>query len=158
MKIAPAGEILGLNAVLLGKPHLFSAEVTEPSRVSFVPRQDFLTLLRKSIEASGHVIEQLSANYYDAQRELRTLNLASNVNERIARLLVGWVEESDERADEEVWVDMDLSHEQIAQMVGASRETVSRTLSAMPRGGIIEVKGRVLRIPSVSRLREVAGL
>lgn len=157
-KIARAGELLGLNAVILGRPYLLSAEVTEPSRVSYVRREDFMAFLRKSPEAANHVIEQLSTNYYDAQREVRTLNLASNASERVARLLLGWVEDSEERANDEVWINMDLTQEQVAQMLGATRETVSRVISTMARQGIIEIKGHVLRIPSVSRLRDFAKL
>jgi CRP-like cAMP-binding protein len=157
-KIARAGELLGLNAVILGRPYLVSAEVTEPSRVSHVRGEDFMAFLRKSPEAANHVIKQLSTNYYDAEREVRTLNLASNAGERVARLLLGWVEESEERADDEVWINMDLTQEQVAQMLGASRETVSRVTSTMARQGIIEIKGHVLRIPSVSRLRDFARL
>ena len=64
-KIVSAGEMLGLNAVILGKPYLLSAEAMEPSRVSYVLREDFLNFLKKSADASRQVIEQLSANYYD---------------------------------------------------------------------------------------------
>ncbi len=156
-KIAGAGELLGLNAVILGKPYLLSAEAMEPSRVSYVLREDFLDFLKKSADASRQVIEQLSANCYDSQRDLRTLNLSSSIREKLARLLVSWVE-SGNHPNEQVWLDMDLTHEQIGQMIGASRETVSRTMSALSGIGVIVVKGHVLEIPSMTRLRELARL
>ncbi len=86
------------------------------------------------------------------------LNLTSNAGERVARLLLGWAEDSDEGGGDEVWLNMDITHEQIAQMLGASRETVSRVISTLARNGLIEVKGHVLRIPSVPRLRAFARL
>jgi CRP/FNR family transcriptional regulator len=156
-KIAGAGELLGLNAVILGKPYLLSAEAMEPSRVSYVLREDFLDFLKKSADASRQVIEQLSANCYDSQRDLRTLNLSSSIREKLARLLVSWLE-SGNHPNEQVWLDMDLTHEQIGQMIGASRETVSRTMSALSGIGVIVVKGHVLEIPSMTRLRELARL
>jgi CRP/FNR family transcriptional regulator, cyclic AMP receptor protein len=156
-KIANAGEMLGLNAVILGKPYLLSAEAMEPSRVSYVLREDFLNFLKKSPDASRHVIGQLSANFYDSQRDLRTLTLSSSIREKLARLLVSWVEAGD-HANEQVWLNMDLTHEQIGQMIGASRETVSRTMSALSGIGAIIVKGHVLEIPSMARLRELAKL
>jgi len=156
-KIAHSGELLGLNALILGKPYLFSAKVTEPSRVAYVRRNEFLKFLEKSTETATLVIDQLSANYYDAQRELHTLSLACNTVERMTRLLVGWIEESGAKGDE-AWVEMNLTHDEIAQMIGASRETVSRVLARLGRSGVIEVKGHVLRIPSVSRLRQFAAL
>jgi CRP/FNR family transcriptional regulator len=156
-KIVNAGELLGLNAVILGKPYLLSAEAMEPSRVSYVLREDFLNFLKKSPDASKQVIEQLSANYYDSQRDVRTLNLSSSIREKFTRLLVSWVEAGD-HTSEQVWLNMDLTHEQIGQMIGASRETVSRTISALSAIGVIVVKGHVLEIPSMRRLRELAKL
>lgn len=158
IKIAESGEFLGLNAVILGKPYLFSAKVMEPSRVAFVRRDEFLEFLDQSPAAASLVMHQLSANYYDAQKELRSLNLTSNTAQRIARLLVGWIGESNVNGDDEVWVKMDLTHDEIAQMIGSSRETVSRILSRLTRTGVIEGKGHVLRVPSVARLRQLAGL
>jgi CRP/FNR family transcriptional regulator len=156
-KIASAGEMLGLNAIILGKPYLLSAEAMEPSRVSYVLRPDFLNFLKKSPDASKQVIEQLSANYYDSQRDVRTLYLSSSIREKLARLLVSWVESGD-HPNEQVWLNIDLTHEQIGQMIGASRETVSRTMSALSEAGVIVVKGHVLEIPSMERLRELAKL
>jgi CRP-like cAMP-binding protein len=129
----------------------------EPSRVSYVLREDFLNFLKKSADASRQVIEQLSANYYDSQRDVRTLNLSSSIREKLARLLVSWVEAGD-HANEQVWLNMDLTHEQIGQMIGASRETVSRTMSALSGMGVIVVKSHVIEIPSMARLRELAKL
>ena len=154
-KIADAGELLGLNAIILGKPYLLSAEAMEPSRVSYVLREDFLNFLKKSPYASREVIRQLSENCYLFQRDVRTLNLSSSLREKIARLLVSWVESGDHTNDQ-VWINMDLTHEQIGQMIGAARETVSRTMSALSGIGAIVVKGHVLEIPSVKRLRELA--
>jgi CRP-like cAMP-binding protein len=156
-KIVGAGEMLGLNAVILGKPYLLSAEAMEPSRVSYVLREDFLNFLKKSADASRQVIEQLSANYYDSQRDVRTLNLSSSIREKLARLLVSWVEAGN-HPNEQVWLNMDLTHEQMGQMIGVSRETVSRTMSALSGMGVIVVKGHVIEIPSMGRLREMAKL
>lgn len=157
-KIAHAGEMLGLNAVILDKPYLVSAEAVEPSRVSHVLRNDFLEFLRKSPEASRHVIKQLSLNYYESQREVRTLNLSSSMREKFARLIVSWVEDSDAGCDDALWINLDLTHEQIGQMLGASRETISRVIAALSKIGVIKIKGHVLEIPSVVRLRELAKL
>jgi CRP/FNR family cyclic AMP-dependent transcriptional regulator len=158
LKIAHAGELLGLNAVILGKPYLLGAEAIEPSRVSHVVRSDFLDFLRKSPEASRQVIQQLSSNYYTSQREIRTLNLSSSIREKFARLLVSWIEDSDGGTDDAIWINMDLTHEQMGQMLGASRETISRVIAALSRLGVIRIKGHMLEVPSVVRLRELAKL
>jgi CRP/FNR family transcriptional regulator, cyclic AMP receptor protein len=155
-KIAHAGELLGLNAVILGKPYLLSAEAMEPSRVSHVVRNDFLEFLKKSPEASRQAIQQLSASYYDSQRVIRTLNLSGSIREKFARLLLSWIEDSDGGSEDAVWLNLDLTHEQIGQMLGASRETISRVIAALSRMGMINVQGHVLEVPSVIRLRELA--
>jgi CRP-like cAMP-binding protein len=84
-RIVRAGELLGLNAVILGKPYLFSAEATEPSRVSHVQRDDFLAFLWKSAGAARKVIEQLSASYYDATERLADGGIAELTPTNLAR-------------------------------------------------------------------------
>ena len=156
-KIARPGELLGLNAALLGKPYLVSAEVVEPSRINFISRAAFLRFLDRSPRVARDAIQQLSAKYYDAQRALRPRGLSQSGREKLARLLVEWAEQGGSPADAgEIWLRVYLTHEEIAQMIGSSRETVTRTFSDLTRRGVIEGRREALRVLDLAALRRIA--
>jgi len=156
-KIARPGELLGLNAAVLGKPYLVSAEVVEPSRINFITRAEFLQFLDRSPRAASDAIQQLSANYYDAQRDLRALGLSESAREKLAKLLVEWVEHAGDPTDAgDIWLRVYLTHEEIAQMIGASRETVTRMFSDLTRRKVIEGRGEALRVRDLAALRRIA--
>lgn len=156
-KIARPGELLGLNAAVLGKPYLVSAEVVEPSRINFIIRAVFLQFLDRSPRAASNAIHQLSANYYDAQRDLRTLGLSQSAREKLAKLLLEWVEHAGDPTDAgDIWLRVYLTHEEIAQMIGASRETVTRMFSDLTRRKVIEGRGEALRVRDLAALRRIA--
>ncbi len=156
-KIARPGELLGLNAAVLGKPYLVSAQVLEPSRINFIGRDVFLRFLDHSPRAAKDAIRQLSANYYDAQRDLRSLGLSQSAREKLAKLLLEWVEQATEAIDTgDIWLRVYLTHEEIAQMIGTSRETVTRMFSDLTRRKVIEGRGEALRVRDVVALRRIA--
>lgn len=156
-KIARPGELLGLNAAVLGKPYLVSAQVLEPSRINFIARDVFLRFLDHSPRAAKDAIRQLSANYYDAQRDLRALGLSQSAREKLAKLLLEWVEQATEAIDAgDIWLRVYLTHEEIAQMIGTSRETVTRMFSDLTRRKVIEGRGEALRVRDVVALRRIA--
>lgn len=156
-KIARPGELLGLNAALLGKPYLVSAEVIEPSRINFIARTVFLRFLDRSPRAASDAIRQLSANYYDAQRDLGALALSQSAREKLAKLLLEWVEHADGPTDAgDIWLRVYLTHEEIAQMIGASRETVTRMFGDLTRRKVIAGRGEALRVCDLAALRRIA--
>ncbi len=152
-KIAARGELLGLNAIVLGRPYLVTAEAVDVVRVQHVSRDAFLRFVNGSTDAAKHVIRQLSTNYYDAQAELRALNLSGSAREKLARRVLEWVDAVEPSGVDDVWVDVHFTHEDIAQMIGASRETVTRLFSEWTRAGIIKAEKRAIRVLSVTGLR-----
>lgn len=141
LKIAEPGEVLGLSAAILGKSYQMSAETLEPSQVNFVKRNDFLSLLQNHAEASLHTAEQLSKKYHAAQREIRSLGLSKSTAEKLAALLLDWCESNGQPTPEGVRLKVLLTHEEIAQMVSTTRETVTRLLSDFKKKGVIDVRG-----------------
>jgi CRP/FNR family transcriptional regulator, cyclic AMP receptor protein len=140
MKITDPGEILGASAAILGKPYEVSAEIMEPSQVNFIRLADFLALLERHPDACLRTAQQLSAKYHDAQREVRSLGLSQTTSEKLARLILGW-ELTGEQTPKGVRVKVLLTHEEIGQMVGTTRETVTRLLGDFRRKRMIDVTG-----------------
>ncbi|HEX6100429.1 MAG TPA: Crp/Fnr family transcriptional regulator [Thermoanaerobaculia bacterium] len=154
VRIAKPGEILGVSAAMLGKPYEVSAETLEASQVSFVRRDDFLRLLSSYSEACIHTAQQLSEKYEAAQREIRSLGLAHTTSEKLARLLLNW-SGSGEETPQGTRLQVLLTHEEIGQMIGTTRETVTRLLSEFKRKKLITVKGSSLFLTAKAELREM---
>lgn len=140
MKIIEPGEILGASAAILGQPYEVSAETIEPSQLNFIRIVDFMALLEKHPEASLRLAQQLSAKNHDAQREVRSLGLSQTTSEKLARLLLLWAT-GGEQTTNGLRMKVLLTHEEIGQMLGTTRETVTRLLGDLKRKKIIDVNG-----------------
>jgi CRP/FNR family transcriptional regulator len=157
LKIAEPGEVLGLSATVSGKPYELTAETVDPCQVNFVKREDFLRFLKEHSDACFRVAEQLSDKYTSACRDLRSVVLSHSAAEKLAKLLLEWCAKSGEGAKAVPVVKVELSHEEIAQMIGTSRETVTRLLSDLKKQQIVQPKGRTLLIRNKAALKAMAG-
>lgn len=154
VKIANHGEILGASGVILGRPYEVSAETLEASQVSFIRRDDFLRFLSAYSEACMHTAYQLSEKYEAAQREIRSLGLAHTTSEKLAKLILDWSAEG-EPTPQGTRMQVLLTHEEIAQMIGTTRETVTRLLSEFKRKKLITVKGSSFFLVGKEQMRDM---
>src|SRR5207245_3372247 len=127
-QISDAGDVLGLNATISNHPYEVTAEMIEPGQANFIPLHALLLFLREHGEVALRVAEQLSLNYYTAYEEIRTLGLTSSPAEKFAKLLLSW-ESKKAGANGTFQIKLTLTHEEIAEMIGTTRETVSRLFS-----------------------------
>jgi CRP/FNR family transcriptional regulator len=156
VKIAEVGEVLGASATILGKAYEVSAETIEPSQVNFIRREDFIRFLQSHVEVCMHTAQQLSEKYQSAQREIRSLGLSQTTSEKLARLLLGWCK-GGELTPKGLRLTILLTHEEVAQMIGTTRETVTRIFSDFKKRQIIEVKGSSVFILAKGKLEAMVG-
>ena len=95
---------------------------------------------------------QLSRNYHQAYVQVRSLGLSASAAEKLARLLLRRCEETGNMDGQSVQLKLGLTHEEIGEMIGASRETVSRLFKDFREKEILSVKGAQLIIPDTRRL------
>ena len=145
-KIAESGEILGVSAAILGTPYELSAETLEPSQINFIRTEDFMAMLGRYPEASMRAAQQLSATLQAAQRQIRNLGLSQTTTEKLARLFLDWCDKG-EQTQKGVRLKVLLTHEEIAQRIGTTRETVTRLISEFKRKKLIDVKGSTVLVP-----------
>ncbi len=126
LRVALAGEILGLSSVLLGEPCFATAETLEESEVAFVDREHFLGLLLHNPEAALSIACHACANYENACRQVSLLALCRSASERMAQFLLNWASSKTNRGASPIT--LRLTHEEISQVAGTTRETVTRTL------------------------------
>jgi CRP/FNR family cyclic AMP-dependent transcriptional regulator len=156
LKIAEPGEVLGLSATVSGKTYELTAETIDPCQVNFVKREDFLRFLKEHSDACFRVAEQLSDKYNTACREIRSLGLSHSAAEKLAKLLLEWSSKSGESNKQEPRVRLSLTHEEIAQMIGTSRETVTRLFAELKKRQIVMARGATLVIRNKAALRALA--
>jgi CRP/FNR family cyclic AMP-dependent transcriptional regulator len=155
MRVAKAGEILGLMAALAGSPYEVTAETIHPCQIAFVRREDFLRFVAKHPEASQGVVKQISSQYQGACEQLRTVGLATSAQEKLARLLLTW-SAGIQQTKNGTQIKVPLTHEEIAEFIGTTRETVTRTLSDFKVRHLVAIHGSTLMIPSRAALETFA--
>jgi len=153
-KISQAGDVLGLNATISNRPYEVTAEMMEPGQANFIARDALLQFLREYGEVALRVAEQLSRNYYTAYEEIRTLGLTSSPSEKFAKLLLSWSPNA-ENATEPAHLKLTLTHEEIAEMIGTTRETVSRLFSDFKKKQLLQLKGSTLIIRNKPALEKI---
>ena len=156
LRIARPGEILGLHAVVSNTSFQATAQTVEPCHVSFVRRDEFLRFLSEHPQASLEAARQLSASYQEACEQLRAIGLCDSARKRVARFVLEWVEGCETRA-EGIRAALTLTHEEIGQLIGTSRETITRALGDFKSRKWIEVKGTSLLVKNLGALRGLVG-
>src|SRR5208282_1853891 len=152
-KISDAGDVLGLSAAISNRPYEVTAEMIEPGQANFITRDALLAFMREYGQVAVRVAEQLSRNYYTAYEGIRTLGLTSSPAERFAKLLLGWSNTSNN--GEPLQVKLTLTHEEIAEIIGTTRETVSRLFSQFKKKQLLQLKGATLIIRNRAALEKM---
>lgn len=147
LRIVEAGCPLGVAAVVSGRQYEATAETQEPSEVSFLRQNDLLRLMRVHGELALWVTQHISQDYAGTCREIRDLILSDSASEKLARLMVGWLDQN-AAANNPSQVKLALTHEEIGQMIGTSRETVSRLFAGFKKQRLIQQNGCTLVIPN----------
>jgi len=155
LKIALAGDVLGLSAILSGSIFEVTAEALEPVSLKAIGKNEFLPFLNRHGEASMHAARAMSEEYMAVYSDARRLALSGSVLARIAGLLLDWAgTASCEKSS--MHFSMLLTQDDLACFTGSSRETVSRTLSRLQKDNLIRIQGAMVHILQPERLRELA--
>lgn len=155
LSIAKKGDVVGIASALSGTPYGMTAETLYPSKLAPIGRHDFLSFLLRHPEAYQILTEELSRHYAMACEQLRTLGLSASAPEKLARLLLEW-SENGQATESGMRFRFSLTHGEIGEFIGASRETVTRTLSAFRSRRLVMFHGASLTIPNRTALENFA--
>jgi CRP/FNR family cyclic AMP-dependent transcriptional regulator len=155
LRIAKAGEVLGLSSTLSGSPYEVTADTLYPVKIAHISRNAFLQFLTRHPDAYQAVARDMARRFNGACEQLRTVGLSSSVPEKLARLLLDW-SDAGQKSETGSRCRLSLTHEQIGEFIGASRETVTRTLSSFKNRRLVDVHGSMLTIPSRTALASCA--
>lgn len=152
--IAEPGDVLGLSAVLDGAEHESTAEVMELCQINYVPAAEMLKFIETFPQACMNVARQLSRSYQTAYRQVCALGLSDSVAGKLAKLFLGWSGNGN-GVSGQIQLKNFYTHEEIAEMIGSSRETVTRALKYFREQDLITLKGSNLIIHDRKRLSAV---
>jgi len=155
LKTAEAGEALGLSATISGMGYESTAVTATPCQLNYVDRKNFLELLEAHSEVGKHVAQSLSRDYQSAYHDIHDLVLTRSSAGKLARLLLSLAPTLGV-PDAETRMRSAMTHEELAQRIGASRETVSRLLSDLRKKQLIRLDGPTLVIRDRTALAALA--
>jgi CRP/FNR family cyclic AMP-dependent transcriptional regulator len=155
LRIAEAGEVIGLPGTLSGQIYVLTAEALEPIEVNVIPREPFIQFLRAHGEAALRVAEIVNDIYHATFRELQYLAHSGSATEKLARFLLEAAVPAGP-SNRLLQVKLTLTHEEIAEAIGVARETVSRVFTSFKRNRLIDVRGSVVVISDPEGLEKLA--
>jgi CRP/FNR family cyclic AMP-dependent transcriptional regulator len=156
IRVAEPGEMVGLPGCISGKPHELTAQALEPVQAKFIPREAFLQFLRQRGETAVKIAQILSQSYQATVSEVRYLASSNSAStaEKLARLLLDLPANPTHRKGR-IQATLAPTHKEIAEMIGASRETVTRLFASFKRKRLVEVRGSTLIIANKAGLEKL---
>jgi len=153
LKTSEAGEALGLSAAISGMGYEATAETATPCQLNFVDRKHLLELMQSHAEIGLHTAQALSRDFHAAYRDIHDLVLTRSSAGKLARLLLS---QAPDVETDETRIPSSMTHEEMAQRIGASRETVTRLLSDLKRKQLIRLEGPTMVIRNRTALEALA--
>ena len=139
------GAVFGELSLLDGKPRSANGGATENTGLYMVRRADFLQLIYKVPKIAIALLAELAARLRKTDRKIEGLALL-DVTSRISETLLQLATDQGEQGEEGIYLASRPTHQQLANMSGTTRETVSRVLQRLESQGYIVTKGRTITI------------
>ena len=155
LKVAIPGEVIGLSAVLSGEPYEITAETVGPCVINVVEKDGLLRLMERSGELGLRSALAVSREFQRTYRDIHDFVLSRSCLGKLVRLLLSPIR-SDMEASNEVRIQAPFTHQEMAQRIGVSRESVSRSLSELRKKDVIKREGSTLIIKNLNALETMA--
>ncbi|HIP99381.1 TPA: Crp/Fnr family transcriptional regulator [Candidatus Bipolaricaulota bacterium] len=155
LKLLGPGEVLGEKTLFDQETYTCYAKTLEPSRLMFIPREDFLAFVKRHPDVALRLVEKLS-------RELKVFGdklveiTSRSAKERMARVLLELARAFGEQGEEGLDIGVELPRGELAEMAGVSTETAIRILSELKERGILALPGHRIVIKKLDALQSLA--
>lgn len=156
VRLTQTGDVLGLNSVLRNSFYDTTVKTLEPCSTEFISRAELMALMEQSEAAARAILKILSYELTEVMDRARSLLLPQTVSAKLATLLFEWCNGDGRNGDGKVRIDRFFTHEEIAQMICSSRETVTRVLANMSRQNIIQMTSDSILIRDYAALERMA--
>ena len=156
LRVARVGDVLGLSSTLRNSPYETTVKTLQPCRTDFISRAELDELIVNSEAATHAVLKILSQEVTDITDRTRSLVLPQTASAKLAKLLLDLGSSNGLGKAQVIEVEKAFTHEEIAQMICSSRETVTRLLAAFSRRNLIRVTSDSILIQDREALESIA--
>jgi CRP-like cAMP-binding protein len=153
--VANSGEMIGYHALLAEERYPDAAATLEESLIAFIPREDFLNVLSTSKILSQRLLKTLSHEFSVFVNSVASFAQRS-VRERFATQLILLREKYKKDFTPGMAVEIDMSRDDLASLVGTARENIVRILKEFKEDDILETRGRKILIRDVDKLLKIS--
>ncbi len=157
VRVATKGDVLGHRSLFSDNAYRATATAMEDTQVCFIDKQFIMDTIREQPSVALNVIEKLSRDMGAAEHRISSMH-TKNVRERLAELLLMLKESHGIDEDHRTKIDLRLTREEMATMIGTAPETLIRFMTEFKDEGLIEQEGKTLFVKDAAKLSEWTGL
>lgn len=154
LTILSDNDFFGEMAILDGLTRSATAIALETSELFHIQRNDFLNLLREHPEISIAMLRELTKRLRSADMKIKALSL-KDAEGKVASVILQLADDIGKIQHGKVEIDKLPLQQDLANMAGTSRETISRTFHSFTKKGLIEMDGNKLRILNYEKFKEI---
>jgi len=156
IRLLGPGEIIGFRALLADEHFAASAQAVSDTQICIISKEDFLDVLNSSTELSFNVMAKLAVDLRIAEEQFLS-RAQETVKQRTARMLIQLLETSNELSESDSRISVPILRSEMAQVVGTTPETLSRTLRGLAQKGIIKLTRSDISVTEADKLRSIIG-
>lgn len=154
LDILKESDFWGDTAILDGKPPSVNIVAEENSEVYIITRTDLMNLFKSKPEYSIAVLNDLTKQLRASSLKIKSLSLKA-AEGKVASVLIQLVDEYGIVKEGAIEIERLPTQQELANMAGTSRETISRTIHSFSKKGLIEIEGQKLRIKNYEKFKEL---
>lgn len=157
VRICKSGDVLGHRSLFTEDSYSATATALEDSEICFIDKKYIVSTIQENPTVAMHLINKLSRDMGIAESKLTSLH-QKNVRERLAELLLTLKTTHGVKVGDKWKIDIKLTREEMATMIGTANETLIRFMSEFKDAGIIEQDGKVILITDIDELANWANV
>ena len=155
VRLVEPGDIMGFRAIISEEPYTVTAETVTKATVCILPKEVLFNLMESSPDFSKRIIAKLAIDLRQSEEKILSFALDA-VKKRCASFLIKLIDPDNEVKKGELIDTVPLMRIEIAQIIGISPETLSRTLKTFADEKLIEISRKEIRISDLKRLQLIA--
>jgi CRP-like cAMP-binding protein len=157
LRVCKAGDVLGHRSILSNQNYNATATAIDDAVVCFIDKKYILSLLKEKPAVATQLMSKLSRDLGASEDRIVSF-YQRDVRERLAELLLLLSQSHGVNEEKGIKIDIKLTREEMASLIGTASETLIRFLSEFKEEGLVAQEGKTLYIADETRLIEFAGL
>jgi CRP/FNR family transcriptional regulator, cyclic AMP receptor protein len=153
INILGPGEVFAEVLLFNKGPYPATAIAQEDSAIGIIKNTDLETVIAENARIALHLIKVLNKKLLHCQMKIKTLAL-SDTFARTAQILVKLAHQYGEQTERGIQINIDMTRQDLANLVGTSRETVTRALSSLKKDKVIDFEDQKITVLKMDKLKE----